>query len=147
MKTLAELYRLFPDKLGDLLLDECLRELRPVYIVDDWSDVDVPCFYCPRQSAYTFSHYDMDREAWFFPMPVPLHRSGTCDGEICIFLHKQFCEREIGAKRQRAFRKEYGCNSWEYPVARRHEACLASLLAFDAKVKGNHDRQHALAAG
>lgn len=118
MSAYGDLFRLFPSKVLDLAVDECLELGRPAHFVDAFKDLDCPCEFCPAQALYMHGDY--------------YTRQATCGSPACFELHEFYWHRESGGSRRRGFMAWNGDKYWDVGTEERKALALAYMLRREA---------------
>lgn len=114
----------------DLLIEDCCREKRPVYLYDTYEDLDQRCEWCERQSLYVFTEYDDQH----FDPPLPdIPRLAHCGSPPCMTAQEWFYDKTQGSYRRRQFMQMFGERLWQSQKETRLDKALTMILAGEAR--------------
>lgn len=110
MSSFSDLYRRFPRQMFGLLMEECCRDRRPVFMLDTYDEgFDCRCEWCDRQALFIFIGYD-DQD---FDPPLPnMTREQHCGSRECATAQSWFYDERFGAHRRKKYFQRFGERIW-----------------------------------
>lgn len=133
MRAFAELFNRFPGKVMELLVEECLREQRPVFLLDTYETFEssrCECDWCDSRAPYVFHGYEADH----FDPPLPnMTCEATCGAPECEAAQTFFYDKERGSQRRRAYKQRFGEHFGGERKKLHLERALSMILASEAR--------------